>query len=217
MSCYAGKAWSDEHFFAWDVKEAMALSLLKRSDANLTLVAATEDPAGLAARLSGQQAFTVEVFATFANFGWSVPVLQRSLKDFHLNNGWFAAAPEEVLKWLCKASSLPTDGVNAYQDASEEELGLDTEGDLSEHGVIEPAWHDLLRPCPKEHADKATVIRKALKEQLGALPAAALLGNYREAVLRLPGKGSQRFIVDCKGEAMKLALEGAGCQVALAA
>ena len=63
----------------------------------------------------------------------------------------------------------------------EEELGVDTGNDFSDlrGASIEPAWHDFLRPCPKEQADKATVIRKALKEQLGALPAAALLGNYR--------------------------------------
>ena len=217
MSCFAGKAWSDEQKNVSDVKEAMALSLLKRSDANLMLLAATEDPTGLAEHLSAQQAFTVEVFATFANLGWATPVLQQSLEDFHIRDGWFTAAPEELLKVLCKA--LPANGANTKKDVMEEELGLDAGNDFSDlrGASIEPAWHDFLRPCPKEQADKATVIRKALKEQLGALPAAALLGNYREAVLRLPGKGSQRFIVDCRGEAMQLALEGAGCQVALAA
>lgn len=198
----------------------MALTLLNRSDSNLVLAAATEDPAGLAQCLSAQQAFTVQVFATFPNCGWALPALQHYLRTFHVQNGWFARAPEEVAKALCEASLQP--GSDEGQDPFQNKEGSHTyEGEPEAveelDASIEPAWHDLLQPCPKERADKATVIRKALAVQLGALPAAALLSNYREAVLRLPGKGSQRFIVDCKGEAMRLALEESGCQVALAA
>jgi hypothetical protein len=198
----------------------MALALLSRSDSNMVLAAATEDPAGLAKCLSAQQAFTVQVFASFPNCGWALPALQYYLKAFHIQNGWFAKAPEEVAKALCEASLQPGSGVNEDQDACSDKGGSHTnEGEPDEElaASIEPAWHDMLQPCPKERADKATVIRKALAAQLGALPAAALLSNYREAVLRLRGKGSQRFIVDWKGEAMRLAREEARCQIALAA
>jgi hypothetical protein len=209
-------------FFSEPKKKAMALTLLRRSDSNLVLAAATEDPAGLAECFSAQQAFTVEVFATFSHCGWVLPALQRCLKAFHVQNGWFAMAPEQVARALCEASSLPGSDAAEDQEAHDDEGRSDAnegEPDAIEKlaASIEPAWHNLLEPCAKEHADKATVIRKALAAQLGMLPAAALLNNYTEAVLRLPGKGSQRFIVDCKGEARRLALEGAGCHIGLAA
>jgi hypothetical protein len=209
-------------FFLRIYKRAMALTLLRRSDSNLALAAATEDPAGLAESLSEQQAFTVSVFATFSKSGWALPALQRCLKEAHVQNGWFALAPEEVFKALCEASLLPCSDAAEDQEVYENEGRSDAnqgEADAIEElaASVEPAWHDLLQPCTKEQADKATVIRKALAAELGALPAAALLSNYREAVLRLPGKGSQRFIVDCKGEARRLAFEGAGCQIGLAA
>jgi hypothetical protein len=200
----------------------MALTLLRRSDSDLVLAAVTEDPAGLAECLSAQQAFTVEVFATFSNTAWALPALQRCLKALRVQNGWFAMAPEKVARALCEASLQPSSDADHEQDARKDEERPDTnedEPDASEQfdASIEPAWHDMLQSCPKEHADKATVIRKALTAQLGARPAAALLSNYREAVLRLPGKGSQRFIVDCKGEARRFASEGVGCQLGLAA
>ena len=85
----------------------MALTLLTRSDSNLVFAAATEDPAGMAECLSAQQAFNAQVFATFPNSGWASPALQQCLKAFHIQNGWFAKAPEEVAKALCEASLLP--------------------------------------------------------------------------------------------------------------
>ena len=196
--------------------------LLRRSDSNLVLAAATEDPAGLAESLSAQQAFKVEVFATFSNSGWTLPELQRCLKSAHVQNGWFAMAPEEVAKAVCEKSMLQCSEVAEDQEAREDDMRSDANEDepgaIEEPAAsIEPAWHNLLQPCAKEHAEKATVIRKALAAELGALPAAALLSNYREAMLRLPGKGSQRFIVDCRGEARRLALDEAGCHMGLAA
>jgi hypothetical protein len=199
----------------------MALTLFTRCDSNLVLAAATEDPAGMAECLSAQQAFNVRVFATFSHCGWALPALQRCLEAYHVQNGWFKLAPEEVAKALCEEGLLPGRDAAEDHEAKQEEgrpnADQDKPATIEELAAsVEPFWHDLLQPCPKEHAEKATVIRKALAAQLGAMPAAALLSNYREAVLRLPGKGSQRFIVDCKGEARRLSLEG-GRQIALAA
>jgi hypothetical protein len=82
---------------------------------------------------------------------------------------------------------------------------------------FDPAWHQLLQTCPRDQAQKATVIRRALKAQLGNWQAAALLSNYREATLRLPGRGCCRLIVDCRGAAMRLALDGSSPQAAAVA
>jgi hypothetical protein len=65
----------------------MALSLLKRSDADVVLAATTDDPEGLAECLSAQQPFRVDVFATFPGLGWALPSLQRGLKN-HSHSQW---------------------------------------------------------------------------------------------------------------------------------
>ena len=210
---------TDERFFICQVKKAMALTLLKRSDADVVLAAATDDPMGLAECLSAQQPFKVHVFATFPGLGWALPSLQHGLRTIHIANGWFAAAPLEVAKALCGATGEQGSEPEKDNDGYQNGLTNDVEDNdsVSSGDSFDPAWHHLLQPCPREKANKATVIRKALKERLGNWQAAALLSNYREATLRLHGHGCQRFIVDCRGEAMRLVLEGAGCQAALAA
>jgi hypothetical protein len=197
----------------------MALSLLKRSDADVVLAATTDDPEGLAECLSAQQPFRVDVFATFPGIGWALPSLQRGLKTIHIANGWFAAAPLEVAKALCDISNAQKSEPTSDQERCHSETEVDREdrSSVSSEDSFDPAWHQFLQPCPREDADKATVLRKALKARLGAWQATALLSNYREATLRLPGKGCQRFIVDCRGEAMRFTIEGSGCQAILAA
>jgi len=216
---YSKKGFGSTKFFLCWCKKAMALTLLKRSDANMVLAAATDDPVALAECLSAQQPFEVHVFATFPELGWALPALQQSLRTLHISNGWFAAAPQDVAKTLCDASVPPNRKPCENECMCQNDTQTDTEDNGSESGSgsFEPEWHQLLQPCPKEHAHRATVIRKALKARLGNWQAAALLSNYREATLRLPGKGCQRFIVDCRGDAMRLAFEGAGGQIALAA
>ena len=206
-------------FFIACIKKAMALTLLKRSDADMVLAAATDDPDGLAECLSAQQPFKVNVFATFPELGWVLPALQHSLRTLHVSNGWFAAAPQDVAKTLCDASTPPTREPHADQRTCQDDAQVDAEDSFSDSSgdSFEPAWHQLLQPCPKEHADRATVIRKALKARLGNWQAAALFSNYREATLRVPGKGCQRFDMGCRGDVVRLAFEGVGCQVALAA
>ena len=93
----------------------MALTLLTRSDADMVLAAATDDPDGLAERLSAHQPFKVNVFATFPELGWVLPALQRSLRTLHVSNGWFAAAPQDVAKTFCDASVPPTRKPHADQ------------------------------------------------------------------------------------------------------
>ena len=210
---------TDERFFCLPNKKAMALTLLKRSDADVVLAAATDDPVGLAECLSAQQPFKVHVFATFPGLGWVLPSLQHGLRTLHIANGWFAAAPLEVAKALCGATGAQESEPEKDNDGCQNDAKMDAEDNasISSRDSFDPAWHQLLQACPRERADKATVIRKALKERLGNWQACALLSNYREATLRLPGQGCQRFIVDCRGEAMQLVLECGGCQATLAA
>ena len=73
--------------------------------------------------------------------------------------------------------------------------------------AIEPAWLELLQTCPREAADRATIIRRALKQRIGRWQAGALLGCYREVALRVGGV-CQRFFVDSAGETMRLAIVG---------
>ena len=94
----------------------MALSLLKRSDADVVLAATTDDPEGLAECLSAQQPFRVDVFATFPGIGWALPSLQRGLKTIHIANGWFAAAPLEVAKALCDISNAQNSETTSDQE-----------------------------------------------------------------------------------------------------
>ena len=70
---------------------------------------------------------------------------------------------------------------------------------------IDHLWHAYLEECPRATADKATVIRKALKKSLGPIEAAALLSQYKECALRVATGGCQRFIVHEEGVTMKLA------------
>ena len=71
--------------------------------------------------------------------------------------------------------------------------------------IVDPLWHALLQECPRASADKATKIRKGLKQMLGPIEAAAVLGQYKECALRVSTGGCQRFIVNDNGVTMKLA------------
>ena len=196
----------------------MALSLLKGNDADVVLAAATDDPYGLAECLSAQQPFKVHVFATFPDLGSALTALQQSLKTIHISSGWFAAAPLEVARAICDAITKPNEP-DSDQDGGPQDGPMDTNDAVSasSEDSFDPAWHQLLQPCPREHAEKVTVIRQALKARLGSWQAAAVLSNYRESSLRVPGKGCQRYIVDCRGSTMRLAIEDECQQASVAA
>lgn len=181
----------------------MALTLLKRSDADIVLAAATDDPLGLAECLSAQQPFKVDVFATFAELGWALPALQHSMRTLHIQNGWFAANAVEVARAICDAVSRPLI-LSTTCPQPDEQKDADASNSDSSEDAFNPAWHKLLVPCPREEAPRATVIRRALRERLGAWQAAALLNHYKETPLRCTGQGCQRFIVSRDGEVMRL-------------
>jgi hypothetical protein len=108
---------------------------------------------------------------------------------------------------------LDQDETQQEEQEAADDANSDGSGDS-----FDPSWHNLLEPCPRDQAQRATVIRQALKERLGSWQAAALLSNYREAVLRVqPGKTNQRFVVDCRGSTMRLAIEEGGQEAVLAA
>jgi hypothetical protein len=184
----------------------MTLALLKRSDADLLLPVACDAPERLAAELSALQPFHVEVLAVWEGCAGKLPLIQSALWQKLVRNGWFSVTEQEarqLINGLCKQedeASPPETCKMQFQDcdASRCEPGPRL--------LIDPAWHSYLEECPRVAADKATVIRKALKKALGPIEAAALLSQYKECALRVASGGCQRFIVNDAGVTMKLAV-----------
>ena len=181
----------------------MALTLLKRSDADIVLATTADDPLELAECLSAQQPFKVSVFATFAGLGRALPALQYSLRTLHVQNGWFAASAVEVARAICDAASQPCN-LSTSDQKPDEQKDADSVSSASSEGAFNTAWHKLLVPCSPEEAQRATMIRRALRERLGAWQAAALLNHYKKTPLRCTGH-RQSFIVNHEGQAMRLA------------
>lgn len=69
--------------------------------------------------------------------------------------------------------------------------------------AFEPLARQLLEPCSKEAADKATMIRRRLKSELGRWQANAVLSLYREVCLRHQGE-CNRYFTDAAGVTQKL-------------
>ena len=77
------------------------LALLKRSDANLVLLACCEDmehAVALAAELSNMQAFNVAVLACMPTLGALEYQIHKALEAQHIKNRWYAASSSEVLQ-----------------------------------------------------------------------------------------------------------------------
>ena len=101
---------------------------------------------------------------------------------------------------LCQAvAGLPGQGGESpLQDTGEE---VDVQ-QITTHG-INPSWHELLKPCAREDADKATIIRRTLKSLLGRWQSEAVLSSYKEKCLRIGPCG--RYFINDKGETLRLA------------
>jgi hypothetical protein len=69
---------------------------------------------------------------------------------------------------------------------------------------IDPAWHNLLIPCPRGEADLAATIRRALKALLGRWQADWVLSSYTERILRSAGSQCGRYFVNAQGETVRL-------------
>ena len=198
----------------------MALALLKRNDADLLLPIVCDAPNALAAELSTLQPFTVEVVAIWPTLAGRLTCVQQALWPCHAGNGWFRATvpdAKQVIYEVCQrpvATSLPllreamapesphAAGANA-PDCATDSPRRACAG--KPHFAVDPSWHMLLQECPRATADKATKIRKGLKQALGPMEAAAILGQYRECALRVATGGCQRFVVNGNGVTMKLA------------
>ena len=184
----------------------MALVLLKRSDADLVLPVACDAPERLAAELSTLQPFTVEVVAMWAGCAGKLPLIQSTLWHKLVRNGWFSLAGQEAKQLIdeaCEQQEEYTKNPKTF------DLGLQDAGANAckpqQRLWIDPLWHAYLEECPRASADKATVIRKALKKALGPIEAAAILSQYKECALRVAAGGCQRFFVNDAGVTMKLA------------
>ena len=197
----------------------MALALLKRSDADLLSPVVCDAPERLAAELSALQPFTVEVAAIWTGCAGKLPLIQSALWNKLVRNGWFSVSEQE-------AKQLINDACKQEEDARTPETcetllpnALNSgccEIGLAEDLVasaceprsrlwIDPSWHSFLEEYPRAAADKATLIRKSLKQALGPIEAAALLSQYKECALRVATGGCQRFFVNGEGITMKLA------------
>ena len=199
----------------------MALALLKRSDSDLMLPVACDDPIALAAHLSILHPFTVDVVGVWPALAGRLSFVQQALWPCHVGNGWFRAAvldAKHVIHAVCErqdatSAALPCEPMPIESPQASGNDGRDTMPlppfERKQFG-IDPSWHTLLQDCPRAQADKATTIRKALKQMLGPIEATAILGQYRECALRVAKGGCQRFIVNSDGATMKLA----NCDVA---
>ena len=189
----------------------MALALLKRSDSNLMLPVACDDPIALAANLSILQPFTVDVVGVWPALAGRLSFVQQALWPRHAGNGWFRADvldAKQVIHDVCQRQ-VATNAENPQAPVADaRDTASDTNSAPCERQPsvgIDPSWQTLLQDCPRAQADKATTIRKALKYMLGPIEAAAILGQYRECALRVATGGCQRFIVNGSGATMKLA------------
>ena len=176
------------------------LAILTRSDSSLTLLTTTDNAAALACSLGTMQPFEVEVFAEFPRKSDLLACVQARLESHHHANGWYSASAGEVGEAVCQS----------WDTATNEEEG--TSGEEVEEGVatsrIDPQWHTLLEPCERKQAEKATNVRRFLKELLGRWQAECLLSSYKETCLRVDGICS-RYIVNDKGETLRLAAHAA--------
>lgn len=69
--------------------------------------------------------------------------------------------------------------------------------------AFEPLARELLEPCVKDMADKATTIRRRLKADLGRWQTEAVLSLYNEVCLRHKGVCS-RYFTDEAGTTLRL-------------
>ena len=208
----------------------MALALLKRSDADLVLPVACDAPDALAAELSTLHPFTVDVVAVWPTVAGKLHFVQQVLWPTHAGNGWFRAAVPDATQLINNVCQRQADtGPTLLREATAVEspeviakcikfahaVGNDAPNSATDSFVkacegkprltVDPSWHALLQECPRANADKATKIRKGLKQALGPIEAAAVLGQYKECALRVSTGGCQRFIVNENGVTMKLA------------
>ena len=194
----------------------MALALLKRSDSDLMLPVACDDPIALAAHLSILHPFTVDVVGVWPALAGRLSFVQQALWPCHVGNGWFRAAvldAKQAINDACQRQDATSATLPCETKPKESPQAPGTDGrdtmllapcERKPFG-IDPSWHMLLQDCPRAQADKATTIRKALKHMLGPIEATAILGQYRECALRVAKGGCQRFIVNGDGTTMKLA------------
>ena len=174
------------------------LAILRQSDSGLTMITATDDAATLAYRLAVMQPFDVEVFAEFPGKASLTLSVQSMLQGRHHANGWYAASGAEVTEAACRVfTAQQATDEEPWHDASEEEVAQQV---VSLR--IDPKWHELLEPCPRKEADKATTIRRTLKKLLGRWQTEAILSTYKETCLRIGPCG--RYFVNMKGETLRL-------------
>jgi hypothetical protein len=79
-------------------------------------------------------------------------------------------------------------------------------GDDSDASSTASGAETWLQTCPRAHADRAGVIKRALKQKLGKAQARVALSGCREAVMRVQ-KFPQRVLLDARGETLCLAPE----------
>ena len=162
--------------------------MLQRSDNGLICIAASslEEAPGFAARLSCGQAFTVNHAASLTGLGGQTEAVHSRLLEHHVANGWFAT----TLLVAVRAALANLDAI-------------DTSSSITKSKAEQTLPGDLLKPCLREEAPVAAVIKKALKQKLGSERAKHTLAGYKELALRTGGV-CKRFLVDENGATMAL-------------
>ena len=164
------------------------LVVLQRSDNGLICIAASslDEAPGFAARLSCGQAFTVNHAASLIGLGEQAEAVHSRLLEHHVANGWFATTLPIALR-----------AAMANMDA------IDTSSFFAKSKAAQILPGNLLKPCSREEAPVAAVIKKALKHKLGNERAKRALAGYKELALRTGGI-CKRFLVDENGATMAM-------------
>ena len=191
------------------------LHVLRRSDTRILHIAASEDPAACAAALSKDQAFEVEVLATFPSAGGLLEAVQWNLGP-PVKGAWYATPVSEALASVVELLEDEEEPVPEAEEAEERapkrrkqtpaQEETRTKPEPREPTPLPAALAEHLEVCGSAEAPKATDIWQALKQKLGDA-ARELLKNTRQVSVS-DAAGHKRRILKlagcARGEALRL-------------
>lgn len=175
----------------------MSLVVLQRACEDLCFVAACSQAEELAHELSKLQPFKINVFAELPAKADVLPAVQDAMRAYHIGSNWYKLSPSRALQLIC------THIDNAGSISQESEQSNNEQDKKPYLQVLDPSWHALLEVCPKEQADRATIIRRTLKKTLGSWQAASVLSAYKEVCIRIGPP--QRYFINSQGHTLRLA------------
>jgi hypothetical protein len=193
-----------------------ALHVLRRSDTHILHVATSDDPAACAAALSKDQAFEVEVLATFPSAGGLLEAVQWNLGP-PVKGAWYAKPVSEALAAVAEVledeeEAPPVEAEEAEERAPKRRKRTPAQEEPQaqpeprEPTPLPAALAEHLEVCGSAEAPKATDICQALKQKLGNA-AQELLKDTRQVSVS-DAAGHKRRILKlagcARGEALRL-------------